>query len=62
MAESDLEVVFEKYFDLNHQLPYYFNPQSDESVWTLPLGAKVVDKTGQATQQEQIDEYKCQLK
>jgi hypothetical protein len=44
MAET-----YEKYFDSNYLLPYYFNPVTEQSVWEMPTGPHVtiIDKSEQ---------------
>ena len=36
---------FEKHFNEEHQRAYYYCPQTEESVWELPVNAEVVDMT-----------------
>jgi hypothetical protein len=38
-------VTYEKYFDSNNKLHYYFNTETKQSVWELPEGSTVVDRT-----------------
>jgi hypothetical protein len=36
--------VWEKYFDLTHNRPYYYNPTTEETVWDEPKDAEIIDK------------------
>ena len=47
VEKVDEVVTFEKYFDTQHQLPFYYNVVTQESLWELPTGdhVRVVDKT-----------------
>jgi len=41
-----VETTFEKHFDPNQKLHYYFNPSTQESCWEEPpVGAIIIDKT-----------------
>jgi hypothetical protein len=37
--------VWEKYFDLTHNRPYYYNTATEETVWEEPKEAKIIDRT-----------------
>jgi len=37
--------TYEKYFDPNNKLHYYFNTLTQESVWELPEDCTVIDRT-----------------
>lgn len=37
--------VWEKYFDLTHNRPYYHNPATEETVWEEPKDAEMIDRT-----------------
>ena len=36
---------WEKYFDPAQNLPYYFNPATEECVWEQPKDVNIVDMT-----------------
>ena len=38
---------WEKYFDPAQNLPYFFNPTTEECVWEQPKDVEIVDMTEQ---------------
>jgi hypothetical protein len=37
--------VLEKHFDTTYNREYYFDPKTQESLWELPEGSEIIDKT-----------------
>lgn len=52
--------LWEKYFDPTHKVPYYFNPDTEESVWEPPKDANIVDKISEepaVSKDKEISDY-----
>ena len=52
--------VLEKHFDTTYNREYYYDPKTQESLWELPEGSKIIDKTSKKEiikklQQENIE-------
>ena len=43
--EAPKKLYLEKYFDPSTQLPYFYNPQTGESLWEAPTDATIADLT-----------------
>lgn len=56
-------VTYEKYFDSNNKLHYYFNTETKQSVWELPEGCSVIDRTAKKPEDSDgVLAYKAHLK
>lgn len=51
--KSNSAAVWYKYFDQTYQREYFYNVQTEESLWEKPLNVEIVDMTGQTQQEEQ---------
>ena len=55
--------TFEKYYDATHKLDYFYCVESGDSLWELPEGAVVVDKTEKEDKEpvDQVAQYKARM-
>ena len=55
--------TYEKYFDSSNKLHYYFNTETQQSVWELPEGCTVIDRTAKKPEDStEVSAYKAHLK